>query len=213
MQDVEAWWWGDPEDALYLTNGAEGRRGSLSGTDRQADGVEITGSWGEEYSRSFRYRSECYLYQSSRPASCAGDAVAMTFEYVLDVSEMATVPDTASPHEAFTWGRLSLSLYVSALAPNISYPRPEAIFRFGKSFGVSATGSNTYSSQQFRYEDRITFNVAAGESAYSLPNFNYGGRANLAAPPPSPVPLPASALLLGGALAGLVGVRRLRRET
>jgi hypothetical protein len=64
MQDVEAWWWGDPEDALYLTNGAEGRRGSLSGTDTQADGVEVTGSWGEEYSRSFRYRPECNIYDS-----------------------------------------------------------------------------------------------------------------------------------------------------
>jgi hypothetical protein len=55
--------------------------------------------------------------------------------------------------------------------------------------------------------------MGAGEGAYTLPNLNYIGRANLAAPPPSPVPLPASALLLGGALAGLAGLRRLRRET
>jgi hypothetical protein len=208
----------------YLETGYVGSfvsPGPMAGSDPSANGTRIYLTGGEELKREYWYRLECeYFYHSpypSGPADCAGDSVTVTFDYILDISASAEVPDLWAPHEAYASITASLGIRVSDLncCADPNSERPESGPGFGLSGRADASTSPTRSlvDERTLYQGQIVVIVGAGQKVTTSTLFNYNGYANLAAPPPSPVPLPASALLLGGALAGLVGLRRLRRET
>lgn len=194
--------------------------GPMAGSDTSANGTRIYLTGGEALDREYWYRFECEnFYDSSYPsgpADCAGDSVTVTFDYILDVSASAEVSDLLAPHEAYASITASLGIRVSDILP--AYPARE---RPGSGPNLSLSGrahastsaASAWVTERTLQQGRISVIVGAGQKVTTSTLFNYNGYANLAAPPPSPVPLPASALLLGGALAGLVGLRRLRRET
>jgi hypothetical protein len=93
-----------------------GSRGPMGGTDTSPDGVAIEGWGGSNIQYDYYYRSECADYYHSNfsgaGGDCAGDTVAMTFNYVLDVSASAAIPDFSAPHEASAsiWASISISV-------------------------------------------------------------------------------------------------------
>jgi hypothetical protein len=194
--------------------------GPMTGSDTSANGTTIYLRGGRALDYEYWYRSECSdfyrpLYPSG-PADCAGDSVTVTFYYILDVSASAEVPDLSAPHEATASIWASLGIRVSEISlTETTREQPEGRTGFGLSgrADASTTAASAWVTERTLQQGRISVIVGAGQKVTTSTLFNYNGYANLAAPPPSPVPLPASALLLGGALAGLAGLRRLRRET
>jgi hypothetical protein len=177
-------------------------RWGVTGADGKADGVPVTGSYGYEFPLlEYSYRAaECYYYYHPS-ASCEGDELRLTFDYVLEISADALVPKTGQGHHASALVSAILALRTAG-PPWSETRRPLYV---SERISVETSHDNRHVSQTKSFSGTVYIDIQAGEAVRQFLNVNQNGTANLA---PMPVPLPASVLFLLAGLSGLVAVAR-----
>lgn len=188
------------------------------GIDDTADEAAEYGIVAGEYPNdTFAYRSECTggTPLSPEPASCAGDGVEMTFKYSAEAFARVQLPDSLGVHEASASAGGGVTAFIADFGYSIydwfSGFETNNFLVGGAGANVSLSGFDRQESDYQKVSGFITVNVSAGEAVYTRQTGYANGRAYLASPP-TPVPVPASFVLLCGGIAALFPLAGLRRR-